>query len=85
MSSISVRPSTSVGAGLLAIVSLILMVESPRLIELAAKPPVANGIVSVGAAWASRGEATGSDPSVPAASSVVFPVGDNTESAIATF
>lgn len=86
MTSISFRPSASIGAGFLAIVSLILMIESPRLIELAAKPPVANEMVSARAARASRGEeATDGDPSVPAASSVVFPAGDNTESAIATF
>ena len=85
MTTVSFRPSASIGAGFLAIVLLILMVESPRLIELAAKPPVANEIVSAGAAWASRGEATDRDPSVPAALGVVFPAGDNTESAIATF
>ena len=85
MSTVSFRPSASIGAGALTIVLLILLVESPRLIEMATKLPVANEIVSVGVAWASRVEATDRDPSVPTASGVVFPAGDNTESAIATF
>ena len=85
MTTVSFRPSASIGAGLLAIVLLTLVVESPRLIEMAIKLPVANEIVSVGAAWPSRVEATDRDPSVPTALGVVFPEGDDTGSAIATF
>ena len=85
MTTLSFRPPASIGAGFLAIVLLILMVESPRLIAMASKPPVANEIVSAEAAWALRSEATDRDPSVPAASGVRFPAGDDTESAVATF
>ncbi len=85
MTTVSFRPSACIGAGFLAIVLLILLVESPRLIEMTAKLPAANEIVSVGTSWASRVEAPDRDPSVPTASGVVFPAGDNTESAIATF
>ena len=85
MTTVSFRSSASIGAGFLVIVLLTLVVESPRLIEMATKLPVANEIVGGGAAEASRVEATDRDPSVPTASGVVFPAGDNTESAIATF
>ena len=85
MTTVSFRPSASIGAGFLAIGLLILVVESPRLIEMATKLPVANEIVSVGAAWALHVEATDHDPSVPTASGVVFPAGDNTGAVIATF
>ena len=85
MTSLSFRPPASIGAGFLAIVLLMLWVESPRLIAMATKPPVANEVVRVGAAWAPRVEATDRDPSVPAASSVIFPAGDDSDSVIATF
>ena len=85
MTTVSFRPSASIGAGVLVIVLLTLVVESPRLIEMATKLPVANEIVSVGVAWTSRVEATDRDPSVPTASGVVFPAGDNTGAVIATF
>lgn len=85
MTTVSFRPSASIGAGFLAIGLLILVVESPRLIEMATKLPVANEIVSVGAAGALHVEATDHDPSVPTASGVVFPAGDNTGAVIATF
>ena len=85
MTTVSFRPSASIGAGFLAIGLLILVVESPRLIEMATKLPVANEIVSVGAAWALHVEATDRDPSLPTVSGVVFPAGDNTGAVIATF
>ena len=85
MTTVSFRPSASIGAGFLVIVLLILVVESPRLIEMATKLPVATEIVSGGAASASRVEATDRDPSVPTASGVVFPTRDDTGAAIATF
>ena len=85
MTTVSFRPSASIGAGVLVIVLLTLVVESPRLIEMATKLPVANEIVSVGVAWTSRVEATDRDPSVPTASGVVFSAGDDTGAVIATF
>lgn len=85
MSTLSFRPSASVGVWSLAIVLLILLAKASRLIATTAEPPIVNEPVIVGANPASRVEAKDRDPSVPDASNVSFPVGDATEPAIAMF
>jgi hypothetical protein len=85
MSTHSYSRSASVVVWSLAIVFLVFLVESPRLVATASERPVANEPAIAGAAYAPRVEAADRDPSVPAASGVTFPAGDDGESAIATF
>jgi hypothetical protein len=85
MSNHSFSPPASVGAWSLAILVVAVLAAWPRP---TASPAEGSGTiepVSGAVASPSRGEATNHDPSVPAASSVTFPVGDGSEPAIATF
>jgi hypothetical protein len=85
MSTHSFNPSASVGVWSLAILVVALLAAWPR--PTASPADVSGTVEPVSGEVASpaRAEATNHDPSVPAASSVTFPVGDGSESTIATF
>ena len=85
MSKRPVRSSASAGVWLLAIVMVVLLVESPRLVAIAIARPSPDENVIVAPEDFLRVNATERDPSVPAASSLSFDTGDANVPAMETF